>query len=87
MKRSTGREAQKEDRQMTSYYISEQENRFSSRARTKIEAKTLAEAKRMASRARVFRGTCLCVWDADGSLIAFREPGVGWCAGLASVNY
>lgn len=63
---------------MTIYIITELADANSRRAGDAIEAKTLAAAKRKASRMQMFQGTVLEIAFKNGVVVARREGGK-WC--------
>jgi hypothetical protein len=60
---------------MNAYKITELQNANSTRKGEMVEAKSLTEAKRKASRMQMFQGTALEVADADGLILSTKENG------------
>jgi hypothetical protein len=60
---------------MNTYIITEKQNAQSRRAGSKIEARSLSDAKRAASREQMFKGTTLTIESNAGELLAVKEDG------------
>ena len=60
---------------MSTYKITELQNANSTRQGEMVEAKSLADAKRKASRMQTFQGTVLEVSDADGLILSTKQNG------------
>lgn len=62
---------------MSNYYISETQNINSIREGELVKAKTLVEAKRLASKMQCFCGTVMKI-ESNNNLVAYKEDGKKW---------
>lgn len=60
---------------MSTYYITEKQGLNSQRTSVQIEAGTLAEAKRQASRMQMFEGTVMVIAAENGAELAHKTNG------------
>lgn len=60
---------------MTTYIVREVQNVQSNRIGTRINAPSLSEAKRKATRIQFFEGTVLKIEDDNGNVLATKEDG------------
>lgn len=62
----------------TTYNIKESTHVNSRVEGDKIEATSLTQAKRHASRNKIFQGTTLRIDNSEGVCLAYKEPGCKW---------
>ncbi len=60
------------------FIIAEQQNATSYREGTKVEAKDLAAAKRLATKNQMFQRACLKIESVNGDVLAIKDPEAGW---------
>lgn len=60
---------------MTTYIITEKQNTNSTRKGEAIQAKSLTQAKRAASRMQGFEGTVMTIESENGHEISYKEDG------------
>jgi hypothetical protein len=60
---------------MSTYIITEKQNAQSRRNGVKIEAASLSDAKRRASREQLFQGTTLTIEGENGAVLAVKDAG------------